>query len=69
MIISKGDAMWLGLCNKVSHSSNSSPNLKWDKHKPINPALGRATLPVAEQSLISPPLPVAEPSNGDIPVG
>jgi hypothetical protein len=40
-----------------------------DSVYPENPTLGIEPIPVAPSSLISPPEPVAAPSNGEIAVG
>ncbi len=41
----------------------------WETVKPVSPAFGRAPLPVAPSSRISPPEPVAAPGKGEIAVG
>ena len=68
-IMSLGEAICFGLFRGVSQDSKLSDNLRWERLSPTKPAFGLAPLPVAEQSRISPPLPVAAPSNGEMPVG
>ena len=69
IIISKGEAILLGLFSLPSQDSIWLGILKCETEKPHKPAFGFAPLPVAPSSLISPPEPVAAPGNGAMAVG
>ena len=56
-------------CSSFSQDLISPLIERFDKVYPENPTLGIDPIPVAPSSLISPPEPVAAPSNGAIAVG
>ena len=52
-----------------SHGCANPGMRRCDVVNPVSPAFGRAPIPVAPSSRISPPEPVAAPGNGAIAVG
>ena len=69
-MISSGAARCAGgIRSGTSHGRGQSSKRRSPTAKPHSPAWGRAPRPQAASSRISPPLPVAAPGCGEMPVG